>query len=96
MAEQNVSVTDNPDQSRYDVTVDGQLAGYLDYRTRDDVVVFVHAEIYPRHEGQGIGSRLAKFALDDVISAGRSFVPQCPFIAHYVDKHEEYSAHVAG
>ncbi|HEX7775877.1 MAG TPA: GNAT family N-acetyltransferase, partial [Parvibaculum sp.] len=40
--------------------------------------------------GKGVGSRLAKGALDAVRAEGLKVVPQCPFIAAYIKKHPEY------
>jgi uncharacterized protein len=46
--------------------------------------------VLPQFEGQGLGSRLAAFALDDVRGRGLAAVPVCPFIAGYIRKHGEY------
>ena len=43
----------------------------------------------PAYEGQGLGSRLAAYALDDVKSRGLKAVPQCRFIAGYIARHEK-------
>ncbi|MFC4906176.1 GNAT family N-acetyltransferase [Actinomadura gamaensis] len=86
------NVTDDRDQSRYEITVDGALAGFAEYRLRGDggTVVFTHTEVFPDYEGQGVGGALARGALDDVRSAGRTVVPQCPFIKSWIDKHPDY------
>lgn len=78
-----------PAQSRYEIHVDGRLAGHAAYRAHGDEIHFTHTEIAPAHEGQGLGSRLAGFALDDVKTRGLKAVPKCPFIAKYIARHEE-------
>ncbi|WP_089955072.1 GNAT family N-acetyltransferase [Lentzea xinjiangensis] len=83
-------VTNNEAQSRYEVHVDGALAGFLEYRTVGDVVALVHTEVDDAYAGQGLGGRLAKFALDDAQARGVKVSPTCPFVAKYVDKHPEY------
>ena len=42
-------------------------------------------------EGQGVGSKVAAFALEDVRRCGLKADPRCPFIAKYIEKHPEYT-----
>jgi hypothetical protein len=37
---------------------------------------------------------LAAGALDDVVAQGRTIVPECRFIAGYLEKHPGYEDHV--
>ena len=91
MTEQaKIEVRDNPSDHRYDVFVDRDLAGFTAYRTEPDLVIFTHTEIDPAYEGRGVGSALARAALDDVRSQGKHVIPQCPFIAGYIHRHDEY------
>ncbi|MCU1461515.1 MAG: hypothetical protein JWO37_1590 [Acidimicrobiales bacterium] len=89
MAE-NAAVVDNPEQHRYEARVDGQLAGFAEYRRRADRIVFTHTEVDDAFEGQGIGGRLASFALDDARARGLVVVAQCPFVRNYIRRHPEY------
>jgi predicted GNAT family acetyltransferase len=91
-----IAVTDDPDRHRYVVTVDGQEAGVAYYAIRDGVVVFTHTVVDDRWEGQGVGSALARGALDDVVGSGRTFAAHCPFIAAWVGKHPEYASSAVG
>jgi hypothetical protein len=84
-------VTDNPEQSRYEIFVDGDLAGYAAYREDPGRRVFTHTRIDPDYEGQGVGSTLAARVLDDVRAKGVRAVPRCPFIAAYIERHPEYA-----
>jgi predicted GNAT family acetyltransferase len=83
-------VNNNEAESRYEVHVDGALAGFLEYRTIGDVIALVHTEVDEAYAGQGLGGRLAKFALDDAQARGVKVSPLCPFVAKYIDKHPEY------
>ena len=87
-----IAVADQRDRHRYLITVDGEEAGAAYYTLRDGVVVFTHTVVDDRWEGQGIGSELARAALDDVVGGGRKFAPHCPFIAAWVRKHPEYES----
>lgn len=88
----DVVVTDNPEQSRYEAVVDGELAGFSQYHLTKSSIVFTHTEILPEFKGHGVGSALARSALDDVRAKGeRDVVPVCPFIHGYIDDHPEYA-----
>lgn len=84
-------VQDVPARSRYEVTVDGELAGFAQYRMFQGARVFTHTEVSDAYEGRGVGSALAQGALDDVRARGLKLVPQCPFIAEYIRRHDEYA-----
>jgi predicted GNAT family acetyltransferase len=85
----SVEVRDNRDEVRYEVWTDGQLAGFAQYRLHDGRITFTHTEIDPEYEGTGLGSRLARGALDDVRNRALAVVPVCPFIAAYIKRHPE-------
>jgi len=84
-------VVDNPDRHRYEVYVEDTLAGFAEYRHDGDRIVFTHTEVDPAFEGKGLGSALAAGALDAVRGRGLRVVPQCPFIAGYLARHDEYA-----
>ena len=86
-----VTVTDNPDEQRFEARVDGELAGFAEYKLREGVIVFTHTEVDDAFEGRGVGSQLARQALDTVRDAGeRRVVPRCPFIKAWIDRHPDY------
>ncbi|HEX6946826.1 MAG TPA: GNAT family N-acetyltransferase [Acidimicrobiia bacterium] len=85
-----VVIRDDLSENAYVIEVDGQRAGKAEYRIRENQVVFTHTEIDEAFEGRGLGSRLARHALDDVRRKGMRIVPRCPFIAAYVRRHSEY------
>jgi hypothetical protein len=86
----STDVKNNADLHRYEIGVDGAVAGYAAYRLRPGAVVFTHTEIDEAYEGQGLGSRLARGALDDVRASGSAVVPLCPFVKGYIERHAEY------
>jgi len=90
MTESTIELRDEPDEGAYVVEVDGERAGKAEYVVRDGRRVFVHTEVDKRFSGMGLGSRLARFALDDVRESDGKAVPLCPFIAAYIARHPEY------
>jgi predicted GNAT family acetyltransferase len=84
-----VQIDHNPEESRYEALVGGNLAGFIQYQLRGERMTMVHAEVEPNYEGQGVGSELAKVALADVRERGLELVPLCPFIAGYVRRHRD-------
>jgi predicted GNAT family acetyltransferase len=85
-----VTVTRVDDKNRLEAYVDGRLAGLAEYIPARGLLAFVHTEVLPEHEGQGIGSALAKASLEMVRRADLKFLPVCPFIEAYADRHREF------
>ena len=85
----SLQIDDNPEKHRYEALVDGELVGFIQYRLQDRRMTMVHTEVEPAYEGQGVGSELAKVALEDVRERGLELVPRCPFIARYVQRHPD-------
>ncbi len=85
-----VVVSDQPGRQRYEIEVDGQLAGFVQYRRQANVVDLVHTEIDPAFEGRGVGGQLARATLDDLARRGLQIIPTCPFITEYIRRHPAY------
>lgn len=85
-----IAVHNNPDANRYEAIVDDELAGFAVYRLTPGRVVFVDTEVRNIYQGQGVGSALAKAALDDVRRQGKQVAPLCSFIAAYIRRHPDY------
>ena len=94
MSDEQPEVVDAPDRSRYEVRLDGTLAGFAQYVRRGGRTFFVHTEIDPSFEGKGLGSKLAAGALGAERDAGAKVVPLCPFIRSYIDRHPDEMANV--
>ena len=81
----------NDDGSRYEATVDGALTGFAEFTLTEHAITFTHTEVDPAFEGQGVGSALARGALDDAIRRGdRRIKVVCPFIRAWVERHPDY------
>jgi predicted GNAT family acetyltransferase len=83
------TVRDNPDRQRYEAHLGDELAGFSEYRLREDRITFTHTEVDDAYEGEGIGSLLASSVLDAARDAGLDVYPACPFIAEYIRRHPD-------
>jgi predicted GNAT family acetyltransferase len=83
-------ITDNPDQHRYEIRVDDELAGFVQYRRREGLIALTHTEIDTRFEGRGLASQLIAAVLDGARAAGTAVLPFCPFVNGYISRHPEF------
>jgi uncharacterized protein len=87
----DVEVEDNSAEHRYEVRVEGEIAGFTAYRELPGRRSFTHTEIAERFEGQGLGSKLISAALDDARAHGLEVLPFCPFVKAFIERHREYA-----
>ena len=88
----NMKIFEDPENHRYVAEDDDDIVGVTVYHMAGGRHIFVHTEIDPTYTGKGVGSALARYALDDVQSKGGKIVPLCPFIAGWIEQHPEYRA----
>lgn len=88
-AASEAAVRDNRAARRYELTVDGMVA-FAAYEPSAGAIRFTHTIVPEALGGKGVGSRLIKAALDDVRAQGLKVVPQCSFVAGYIDRHPDY------
>jgi predicted GNAT family acetyltransferase len=79
----------NMDLSRFDIFVDGELAGFAEFTMKSQTMVFPHTEVDPKFGGKGVGGTLVTFALDDAKASGFNVAPFCPFVAKTIMKNPE-------
>jgi uncharacterized protein len=84
-----VVVVDEPERHRFEIRVDGELAGFTEYRRSPGLIAFIHTLIDPRFEGQGLGTRLVTDALSEVRGAGLAVLPFCPFVRAFIASHTD-------
>ncbi|MEJ9080387.1 MULTISPECIES: GNAT family N-acetyltransferase [Gordonia] len=88
---EQITVARNDAQARYDISVDGELAGFTEFVDRGEQRIFPHTELDEKFSGRGLSSILVRDALADTRAAGLRVVPVCPLVARYVSKHDEVS-----
>jgi predicted GNAT family acetyltransferase len=82
-------VRHNRASSRYELETPHGLAIAV-YRQEGDRLLFTHTEVPRDDEGQGLGSQLVRWALDDARRRGFKIVPACSFVVDFVRRHPEY------
>lgn len=90
-SDQKVETSDRSELNRYEIRVDGELAGLAEYRLADGQITFTHTEIEPSRGGQGLGSRLVEFAVTDARSRDLEIIPVCPFVKDWIEQNPEQS-----
>ena len=84
-----LTVRDNPERNRFEIDLgDGSLA-IAEYTLPAGRIMFTHTEVPEAHEGQGVGTKLIRFALDAARERGLKVIPICPFFAAYMQEHAE-------
>jgi predicted GNAT family acetyltransferase len=84
-------ITENAEEQRYEARLaDGRLAGFLTYERAENLISLNHTEVDDALEGRGIGSTLARAALDRAREASLTVRPVCPFVSAWISKHPDY------
>ena len=84
-----LTVRDNPERNRFEIDRgDGSFA-IAEYTLPAGRIMFTHTEVPEAHEGQGVGTKLIRFALDAARERGLKVIPICPFFAAYMQEHAE-------
>lgn len=84
-----------PEAERYEITVDGEVAGHVDARERDGIIEMPHTIIGDEFGGRGLAKTLVQYALNDLREKGRKIEPICPFVQGFIEKNPEYAGMVA-
>ncbi len=87
---EELEVTHNPAENRFETWVDGQLSK-LDYNIHDSTIVMMHVGVYPDHRGSGIAGKLTHVALEYAKEKKLRVIPMCSYVAAYIRKHPQYS-----
>ncbi|WP_154793495.1 AMP-binding protein [Occultella kanbiaonis] len=84
------TIVRNDAEGQYEIWVGGTRAGIAAFHTEAAGTAFSHTVVDDEFAGQGLGSALARGALDDTVARGETIVPYCPFIVAYLRRHHDY------
>jgi predicted GNAT family acetyltransferase/tellurite resistance protein len=82
-------VVNNVEVPRFEAQVEGYIA-VIDYYMYENKIVFTHTGVPEAIAGHGVGSKMARTALDHAKKEELKVVPICPFVAAFIDRHPEY------
>ena len=83
------TVRDNRAEQEFELDLGGHRA-IAAYQLEGDTIVFTHTQVPHAIEGRGVGSKLIRAALDSARDRRLKVIPQCPFVAAYIQRHPEY------
>lgn len=87
----DVEIVRNPAASEYELLLDGERIGELEYIRTEDVLTVTHTTVAQEHSGQGLAARLVEAALKDIRAHGEAIVPKCPYVRGYIVKHPQWA-----
>ncbi len=85
----------NEAEGRYEIVVDGAVAGTTEFKPRDGVLIMPHTVVDDAYAGQGLAKVLVTGALDDIRARGERIKPLCPYIRSFLEKNPGYTDLVA-
>ena len=83
-------VKDHPERARYEIEVDGERGGFVQYRRAGHEITLIHTETDPRFRGRGLGGHLIAAVLDEARQQGLAVIPRCPFARAFIADHPGY------
>jgi uncharacterized protein len=91
----DASVTDHVSEHaekkrRYEMRIGRDRVGFTQYHDDGKHRTFMHTEIDPDYQGQGLSSELIRFALADTKASGMRISAFCPTVAAYLVRHHEF------
>lgn len=84
-----MDVIRNEAGGRFEIHLDDGAVAFAEYRLLHGKVMFPHTVVPPHHEGQGIGSAIARESLAWARAEGLQVIPACTFYANYMKRHPE-------
>lgn len=89
-----MEVNHNSEKSQFEVKKEPQLA-VLEYKMHRGTMYLMHTKVPEALSGEGIGSQLAKSALEYAKSEKLPILIYCSFIRDYVEKNPQYQPLIA-
>jgi uncharacterized protein len=87
----DLQVADHPDQERFEIRIDGELGGFVQYRLKDGVLALLHTETDRRFRGHGLAAHLIQASLDAARDRHLAVLPYCPFVRSWIAEHPAYA-----
>jgi hypothetical protein len=83
------AVQDNPAASRFEISIDDELVGYLEYQEDDGEYAIPHTRIFPKFRHRGLGATLVLNSLETIRERRGTVLPYCSFVPKIMRDHPE-------
>jgi predicted GNAT family acetyltransferase len=88
-APDDIAVSHNEPEQRFETLVDGQLA-VCEYQLEGDRMVFTHTFVPSQLRGRGVAQKLVEVALKNAMTEKRRVVPACSYVAAFIARRPEF------
>jgi predicted GNAT family acetyltransferase len=92
----DIRAEDGPTGGRYVTGDEGAEAVMTFSRASPRLIIVDHTEVPDRYRGQGVGAKLAIFAVEAARAGGWKIIPLCPFMKAQMARHPEWQDVRAG
>jgi predicted GNAT family acetyltransferase len=93
-APDDIAVTHNTADTRFEAQVYGQLA-VCDYQLTGDRMVFTHTYVPTELRGRGVAQKLVRVALEYAKDHNYKVVPACSYVAAFIERQREFHSLLA-
>jgi uncharacterized protein len=84
------AVRHNTIESRFEIEAAGRLA-VAEYLLAGDRMTFTHTFVPPELRGGDLAPRLVRAGLEFARATGRRVVPQCSYVARFIQRNPEFA-----
>jgi uncharacterized protein len=86
----SANVVHDVENSRYEIFLEEERVGLMDYVLSGDEIQLVHTEVDPAHQGKNLAAILLRESLVDIRSTGsHKVVPICSYTVRYMERHPD-------
>jgi uncharacterized protein len=86
----STNVVHDIENHRYELFLDQERVGLMDYELKPGEIHLVHTEVLPKHQGQNLAAILLRESLADIRQrAAEKVVPICSYTVRYMELHPE-------
>lgn len=87
-----ISVVNDEAHNRYELMLDGDRVGEMDYAIVGDAIHITHTVVDKSRREHGLASEFVTTVLEGLrTDSSLRLVPDCPYVAHWLTEHDSYS-----
>jgi predicted GNAT family acetyltransferase len=83
-----ITVSRNAAASRYELYVDGDFAGVLEYSETGKRIIMTHTQVFDEFHHTDAAETLASQSMADATERGLVIVPDSPYLVDYLEHNE--------